>query len=399
MDQTQLQQQIAEYYSKLPAGAQATFSSMKWMDTLQTICKKYTLSNEQIQTLGTETTLVLLGIVPIEQYVENLMKEVVLPADSMTKMIGEIEDTVLRDVRPELEQAYKSNLSEIEELNKQTEVSSDPKFASLPLELQSAIAESDYQKKLYDIGTKYKLQVEKMGKLEELTIRFIKGEVTPSQYENSLALELDLEAEKARAMATEVNSSILQNIREYMRAFDADKSNEHTTSIARAVRAAQSDSAPLPPYAVSEKEQVKVMLKQVNTPMPMNVDNLSMPKSPEVGVPESHAQIYRDAGIEILDDSIGSSTNSSTERGQPEKKVDTVNLLKSFHEEMKNIAQPKAPEAVEVKEEVKKEVVVPQKSGLEIAKEKLEGFTTTQTTVSDHSLTKTTDPYHEAIEG
>src|SRR4051812_29846145 len=122
MDQKQLQQHIAEYYSKLPAGAQAVFASMEWMGTLQTICKKYTLSNEQIQTLGTETTLVLLGIVPIEQYVENLMKEIVLPADSMTKMLGEIEESVLQSVRPELEQAYKANLSEIEELNKVTEV-------------------------------------------------------------------------------------------------------------------------------------------------------------------------------------------------------------------------------------------------------------------------------------
>jgi hypothetical protein len=376
MDQTQLQQHIAEYYSKLPAGAQALFASMKWMDTLQAICKKYTLSNDQIQTLGTETSLVLLGIIPIGQYIENLMKEIVLPVDSLTKMLGEIEDTVLKEVRPELEQAYKANIQSIEAENKKAEVTSDPKFASLPAELQSAIAQSDYQKKLYEIATSYKLQVEKMGKLEDLTVLFIKGETSSSQYENSLALELDLEASQARELATKVNTSILQNIRDNMKAIDAQRAE--TESLVSIKNMPEGDSAPVPPYAMPTIDQSKVDPKPIAIPK-MNIDNLSAPQKPEqVAVQESHAQIYKDGGIEILDDS-----------GKG----------------------------------VEPEIRIP-KSGLDAVKQKLDGITATPTTVIDHSLSKNIedklpkpetapapqatptpstgsaphDPYHEAID-
>jgi DNA repair ATPase RecN len=100
MDQTQLQQQIAEYYQKLPPKAQTAFSSMQWMETLQAIAKKYTLDAQQVQTLGTETTLALLGITSIEQYAKNLAAEIALPKDSMVTMLAEIGDSVFKDIQP-----------------------------------------------------------------------------------------------------------------------------------------------------------------------------------------------------------------------------------------------------------------------------------------------------------
>jgi hypothetical protein len=390
MDEKELQQKIAEYYTKLSPKAQASFSSMQWMERLKEISKKYTLSSEQMQTIGTETTLVLLGINSIEQYAENLANEIELPEDSMTKMLTEIGDTVLRDVQSDIDTAYKNNLQSLEAEEKEAEVSSDPKFASLPAELQSAIAQSDYQKKLYEIATSYKLQVENMGKLEDLTVRFITGAMSPSQYENSLALELDLEAGKARELATQVNSSILQNIRDTMKAMDTRKAEAMESQ----KNTVDSDSAPLPPYALPKVEPVKATTpKATEVPVRIDVDNISMPKPAEtVVVSESHAQIYRDAGIEILDDTAEPSTPARVNAGKKVEAVDTMKLIDSFHEELKNITQAKAQATEEAI------IPAPQKSGLEIAKEKLEGFTATPTTVSDHSLSKSTDPYHEAIE-
>ncbi len=63
MDKEELQKKIAEYYLKLPKEAQEVFSSMKWLETLKNICEKYSLDENQIKTLGIETSLILLGIV------------------------------------------------------------------------------------------------------------------------------------------------------------------------------------------------------------------------------------------------------------------------------------------------------------------------------------------------
>ena len=112
MDQEQLQQKIAEYYAKLPNNVQVVFSSMKWMEVLETISAKYSLKEEQNATLGTETMLVLLGIIHHVEYNEVLEKELGLPKPDLEKMLTEIDDAILRPIRSQLsEQFHKNNES------------------------------------------------------------------------------------------------------------------------------------------------------------------------------------------------------------------------------------------------------------------------------------------------
>ena len=60
----------------------------------------------------------------------------------------------------------------------------DPNFSKLPESVQIAIANSDWKKKLYDIASKYKLTVEQMGMLEEITMKVMNNDIKPNLYEN-----------------------------------------------------------------------------------------------------------------------------------------------------------------------------------------------------------------------
>ena len=98
MDEKELQQQIALYYSKLPPEVQEIFAKMEWLETLKQISVKYGLGNEEIHILGTETTLVLLGIIHLAEYEEKISSELGLSRNSANKMFEEINTSILKNI-------------------------------------------------------------------------------------------------------------------------------------------------------------------------------------------------------------------------------------------------------------------------------------------------------------
>src|SRR3989338_4547778 len=157
MDQTELQQKIVLYYSKLPPKAQEAFGSMAWMETLKKISAKYQLSGAEMETLGTETTLLLLGIIHEDEYQEILRKDLSLPEISTNRMIREINESVIDPIRPEL-----------------------------------------------------------TTELETATTQVILDIIPPHKFEGVLKASLDLPEEKITALAGEVNEKILKDIRAKM---------------------------------------------------------------------------------------------------------------------------------------------------------------------------------------
>ena len=78
MNQEELQKKIREYYAKLTPKAQEVFASLSWLETLKKIAGRHNLNEDQIQILGTETTLVLLGIISRDEYEKILNEELKL---------------------------------------------------------------------------------------------------------------------------------------------------------------------------------------------------------------------------------------------------------------------------------------------------------------------------------
>ncbi|MEI6280757.1 MAG: hypothetical protein WCP17_02025 [bacterium] len=216
MNEQELQQNIALYYSKLPPKLQEIFSSMKWLEALQQIATKYGLNEEQIQTLGTETTLVLLGMVHLDEYETTLRKEIVLPLESIDKMLSEINESVINTVRPELLEAFDTNTTPTTEGEIQREEELDERFAKLPEETQDAIRKSNYHATLYKIADEYKLKIPQMVQLETITTNVMLGITKGELFENYIKNALKLSDEQTKELANAITNKILKEIRKEM---------------------------------------------------------------------------------------------------------------------------------------------------------------------------------------
>lgn len=280
MDEKQLQEQIALYYSKLPADAQAVFSSMKWMDTLKSISVRYGLRDDQIETLGLETTLLLLGIIHIEEYKGVLMNELRVPEAIAMKMLDEIDAEVLRSIRASLGTAYESHVKSLVEDKYGSMNKLDERFSKLPKSVQTAISESSYQEKLYDIANKHKLSIDKMSAFEEVTTKVLVGIIHPDQYESELASKTGLASDEVGKMVTEVNEQILKNIRDILKKHWEENEGEVVSP---------EDEVPIPPYAITPQPtapKVEAVVPEPTQPRPLS---------------KVESGIYSNAGIEIVE--------------------------------------------------------------------------------------------------
>lgn len=236
MDNTQLQEQIQKHFGMLSPKAQQAFSSMAWMETLQSIATTNSLDQKQIETLGVETSLFLLGVIPYEEFETNLKIEI--PEGKREAIMKEILEKIVNDIRPDLEEAFTSNVKALIEEKYGDENKLDERFAKLPEEVKSAIQESGYQEALYEIAEKNKLSISEMGALDEVTTKVMIGMIHPEMYEHDLKEKSGLPSEKVAEIAKEVNERVLKNIRLILREH-FEKNNKVETE----------DDVPIPPYA------------------------------------------------------------------------------------------------------------------------------------------------------
>jgi len=273
MNKEQLQQNIAKYYAKLPVELQQFFSSMEWMRILNNISEKYSLNEEQISTLGTETTILLLGIVHADEYKKTLEKNINLPKNIFETMFSEIDNSILKNIYTELDQAFTINVDSLLEEKYGGDKKLDERFINLPKEVQVAINESNYQVTLYSIAEKYKLNVEQMGVLEEITTKVMLGMVHPDKYEEELALKIAIPRNSISSVVNDVNDSILKTIREILKKhWDENRvikneelkiRNENTPTIKK------DDDVPLPPYARPEIKEIQKPIEKIEVAKPV----------------------------------------------------------------------------------------------------------------------------------
>lgn len=276
MNQEELQQKIAEYYSKLPENLQKFFADMNWLNTLQEINTKYNLSGEQIEILSTETTLALLCIIPMDDYVNAIENNMKLSSEQKEQLMSEINDKIFKDIGYDLEDTFTKNVNGLSEEKYGGEKKLDERFNSLPKEVQEAISQSDYQSKLYEISQNHKLNMEQMGMLEEVTTKVILNIIHPDQYESSLADKLNMGREEVSKIVIEINDNVLKNIREKEKmitndqsAFSADKLPINNEEKENTVKNEIGDEVPLPPYKTVTNDQSAFSVDK----LPINNEN------------------------------------------------------------------------------------------------------------------------------
>lgn len=289
MDQTQLQEKIALYYNKLPEQTKVLFAGMSWLETLKEIETKYLLDDSQIKTLGTETTLLLLGIVNLDDYEKTLRMEIKIPEIQMDEIINEIGEKIIKDIAPLVYESFNKNVSDLMKEKYGDKI--DERISQLPEKIKEAINNSGYQTSIYEIGNKYSLNIHQIGQLEEITTKVMVGVLNPNKYEEEIKSNINTPPEKLVSLINEINEKVFKNIKGILMEIWTKKDTANV---------------PLPPY------------------MKKDILEVPIPTKKEISIEEEKVvenNIYKESGIEILSD------NTPLENKGVSKEISTNNIV------------------------------------------------------------------------
>ena len=377
---TTLDIMITKAKENLSENTKAAINAVSWKLILGGINKKYT--PDQLYNLETETELLLCGLITPENYQKELESRMQLHKTDVISLINEIDKLIFKKIQQELESRLNGGKGKIVYTNKPFVV--DPRFISLPKEVQEAISYSNWKERMYDIAKKFKLNVEQTGLLEEITTKVILNTIHTDQYEGEIRSKIDLGDDKIKEMVAELNENIFKNIKE--------KEKTITNYELRITN----EKIPIPPYATKKEDVVPIppqktpipTLSKVEvsvTPTPINnktdIYKEEKPAQKEIediisnkGVVKKESDMYREHGIEIITEDEVIPEIKRQENKMPSPSMGNIVVESTKNEDSNIIA------------------------------DKLFGNTTSKTTVSDYSLPKISndqehihDPYHEII--
>ncbi len=259
-----LQLDILQARAELPAITKKAIDAVKWKETISRM-KKY--SPEQLKVLEKKTELLLCGLLKTDDYPKELGLEMGLSRESTASLITEMDILVFEKIQNELEK-------EIEKEN--LFVENDPLFSGLPENIQEAIAKSDWKEKTYEIAQKYKLNIEQMGILEDLTVKTMKNEIRPNDYKNRLAEKIKIPNEFLVNLIDDINQNVLSNI------VNIVKTQEQTVLLEEEKK--RDNIIPTPPYQKESNSYVAPDKKtSLGIPLPPKTNNAEfVEKKPDI---------------------------------------------------------------------------------------------------------------------
>lgn len=91
------QQQIDDAFDKLPEVAREYIASLEVFNNLKEIYKKHFLSDEQKETLGGETGLVMMGLIKQQDFAKNIEEKMSLTPEVAKDISLDIQDKIFRN--------------------------------------------------------------------------------------------------------------------------------------------------------------------------------------------------------------------------------------------------------------------------------------------------------------
>ncbi len=262
-----LQIKIDEAKKLLTKESKEAIDAVNWKYVIEGMNDKYTV--EQIDNLTTETELLLCGILNPDEYESELEKRLLLSKNEVSDLLNELDRQIFKKIQSGLEKKIFEK-EKVVFVNKPLIL--DPRFISMPKDIQEAIAISDWRIKLYEISKEYKLNIEQQGILEDLTVSLIQNKIHPDEYEGGINSKIVLSKENLTNLVKDVNENILKNIRDLM----LHKGDEITKSAPLEVESGE--DVPLPPYAkkeakISSAPEIEEKTKQTN----METEGIELP--------------------------------------------------------------------------------------------------------------------------
>lgn len=230
-----LQLDILQARANLPPLTKRAIDSIDWRKSVKTLERKY--KPEQIKVIEEKTELLLSGLIEVDDFPEELGFALNFSKEKIASVLIELNTLVFEKIQEALEGEIKKNT---------IEPKLDPLFSDLPKSTQQAIAFSGWKEKTYGIAEKYKLNIEQMGALEELTLKAMRGEIPSGRYQNHLSDKINIPKEVLFNLIQDLNEVVLKDIlllvKEQERRAQAEESEKKEEKI------------PTPPY---EKKEIK----------------------------------------------------------------------------------------------------------------------------------------------
>ena len=210
----EIEEIIKKQMEKLPIEVRRLLANPELNNKIINIGKKNGLDEEQLGILQIETNLVMLGLVHLDEYQNELKSRIKIPDEKINNIINATKEQILNNIQEKLKEFYQQT----DNIEGQDQVGEklDARFDKVPEEIKKIIIQSNYYETLYNIAKTNKITTELMGILEGITTNVITGVIHGDKFEEKIKEKLVLSNEEARKISNEINDKILKPIREKM---------------------------------------------------------------------------------------------------------------------------------------------------------------------------------------
>lgn len=192
--------------NKLSPAQREKIAALGMENKVVEIAAKLALNDEQSRGLELEVMLAIVGLEERDDLEQNLIRGLGLTPETAKRAVEEIDNSIFKPLE--------DHFLELETKRYEEENDWEERFQHSPAEVQKAIANSDTETKITAIGQRHGLHVDQVGELADETGLVMLGLTHPDQFIPHLKSRLNLDENKAGAVAQDVNVEILSAIRE-----------------------------------------------------------------------------------------------------------------------------------------------------------------------------------------
>ncbi|HEY4503453.1 MAG TPA: hypothetical protein VJC14_03425 [Candidatus Paceibacterota bacterium] len=217
-----LNQIIKDELEKLPKESQEAINSLNWLSITEGIGMNFSLTEDEINDLQTETLLALVGLEDPNRYPSNIEDVVGLTREEAEKIATEVTEKIFTLI---------ANAYEKKSPGQNIEGKLDERFEKLPKDIKDAIGESNYQTALYEIAREHKLNIEQMGTLEEYLVSVMLGKISATQFEENIKNKIKLPGDEVQEIIRALNEKILRKIKDKLMAVPPSQINTDESKV------------------------------------------------------------------------------------------------------------------------------------------------------------------------
>lgn len=244
-------EQINAAFNKLPKNTGRAIDYVGVEEKKKEITDIYKNIIKEPEFFDSCVTYVLIGLMNDIEFETNIKNDFNLSDIEAKKIFNDVNNKIFRpvfdkkNILDEEEKLLKTSTeNEVVPINtniiQPKEVTEVPPINEAGAPSKNISPDSNFQTKIYEIGRKYGLLIDQIGKLDEITNKVISGDISSARYEDELRARLAISPDLLANIIKDVNEQIFNKIRQSIRNYFENKENDKNDLI--------EDDIPIPPY-------------------------------------------------------------------------------------------------------------------------------------------------------